>query len=379
MPGKIAHRSLEHNVHREIGVNATILGELISEELEGESKSRNENEENKEEKTVLERSSSWTKTQSTASRPFSLSPLSETLSTFDATPFSSLTDSADMVQQTPVVSSSSFSSQRPDRDNLSYPATQVLKQSQEESSSLEAPLPTITILAMSNATTFLSKRPIPSISSSIAEGATNIDDETLSGTASGLPKFNTTGSLPSITTAKNVTYSRPTPAVAVIKPLPGKNQPIPVLEQAAAVSSMRLAEAETTSIPKILQQLSEDYASSSYPSTLTPIHPKSLSSFQPMIESPSISIPFHSSFVTLTKTRQEEQLIRSTGTAMFSQGMSAQPIIPSISSDPVSSSIKIAPTGFVNVSVAADTELERVTRLTPVARTLFIVLGVLGE
>jgi hypothetical protein len=358
MINEIGLRELAQDIHDRTGTNIIMTEESNFKTLGSESARSNNNEKTKKEEAIANGSSSRISSQTSAtSQTFKPLPPSEALFTLDTTPSLSESSLQDRVQQTPVPSPSSAQELGSNTKNIS--ATQTISQKSQADSTLARFLPTITILAVSNRTSLSSKGPIAStlpLSANRAAGNNTGDAITI------LPKLSTTVLATSVTGAENSTYVRPTPAVAFLHPLPGKNQPIPVLDNVAGVPSEYLAGPEPTSMPEASQWF-DNQAPSGYSSLPISTQAALLSSSYSIMDSPSTSIPSPSSFITLTKSRQEEQQLSSTAASQ---------------STTVSASMTAAPTEFVNVSVGADNQLERVSRLTPVARTLFIVLGVLG-
>jgi hypothetical protein len=177
------------------------------------------------------------------------------------------------------------------------------------------------------------------------------------------------------TTSVSLTNARLSHGAAYARPLPGKNQPIPVLDAVAVASFLQLDEPVSTSMPGTFQSVSEaEYPpSSSQLSSLGPLG--SVSTVWPM------SAPTSTSVVTVTRGQQwKEPALASVETAQAASTISAA-LSPSILPPSSLATSVVAATSTLppNVATSANMNLQGASRLTPVARTLFIVFCVLGE
>jgi hypothetical protein len=166
------------------------------------------------------------------------------------------------------------------------------------------------------------------------------------------------------TTSGSLTNARLSHGAAYARPLPGKNQLIPVLDAVAVASFFQPDEPVSTSMPRTFKTMleAESPPSSSQVSSL-----EFLGSVSTVW---SVSAPLSTSFVTVTRDQQwKEQAPTSVETVQASSTISAA-LPPSI----------LLPSSLATsvVAASANMNLQGASRLTPVARTLFIVFGVLG-
>ncbi|KAH5438127.1 hypothetical protein HBI47_060150 [Parastagonospora nodorum] len=161
----------------------------------------------------------------------------------------------------------------------------------------------------------------------------------------------------------NITSIGNLPAAAIGRPLPGKNQPRPILDGVAA-SLTQLVE------PEPLSTLSWSSSSSST-STLS----SSLTTSSPISTSTPIS-----SFATLTRSQpgNGQAPISSVIVSSSQATLVASSLSTTLSSILVVTSVITAPTGQPILNATANAELRQRARLTPLARTLFIIFGALG-
>jgi hypothetical protein len=177
------------------------------------------------------------------------------------------------------------------------------------------------------------------------------------------------------TTSGSLTNARLSHGAAYARPLPGKNQPIPVLDAVAVASFLQPDEPVPTSMPGIFQIVpGDEYSPSS----------SQLSSLQPLgsiSTAWSISAPTSTSFVTVTRGQQwKEQAPALVETTQASSTISASLSSSMLPPSSLATSVVVATSTLLpNVAASANMNLQGASRLTPVARTLFIVFGVLGK
>jgi hypothetical protein len=245
-------------------------------------------------------------------------------------------------------------------------------------SSSSAAAPTITLQAALNQT-YASPTQSANLINSGTNGQARVDSIPLPGKNQDVRKLNMTAVVTSsagFTFPPNAVASQ---AVGVAQILPGKNQPKPILDTIAAPSLTELADPQPTSSNGQSSSVLPTSTLSGRSSNATPIIPTSLASFSSTSLSLLSTIPTPaSSFVTLTRSQQGKgQAPISTEALSISQA--SQSLSTTLSSLLVVTSIIAVPTGQPNLSATANAELRQRARLTPLARTLFIVFGALGK
>jgi hypothetical protein len=193
------------------------------------------------------------------------------------------------------------------------------------------------------------------------------------------------------TTTPTAISSRPisrlvtVPLVATTTPgaksLPGKNQSQPILDAIAAASLVQLTGFQSTPAPttaKSMLDLQANPTSTAVPSAAqsSSLVPFSLSS------DPKLAVfPTPTSFITLTRTQGgQEQTSDTPNASSMSQAIFiTRSLSTMLSSGILATSVAVVPTAPQITLAAANDQQQRRSRLTPLARTLFIVLGALGE
>lgn len=232
--------------------------------------------------------------------------------------------------------------------------------------SLATSTPTVTIQAASNQT--LASSTWPASTASVGANAQpKLDTGALPGINQNAPKLNMT-SIPS------------SPAATIARPLPGKNQPKPILDDVAAASLVQFAEPWSSSTFTVSSAVPTTVASSRSTSIPASIQSTPIATLTSTHGSPS-ALPTSTSFVTFTKSQQGlVQASISSGTVSASQiALVTTSLSTSWSSILVVTSVIAIPTGQANLPATANAELRQHARLTPLARTLFIVFGALGK
>lgn len=221
--------------------------------------------------------------------------------------------------------------------NIRPTSSSTLRQRLKATSSLPA-APAATIQVSWNQT-YISVTPSKNSTAIGVGGQAKLDTIPLPGKNQIMPKLNMT----SIGTS---------PVAAIARPLPGKNQPRPILDGVAA-SLTQLVEPEPLST---VSWSSSSSSTSTFSSSLTTSSPTP-------------------SFATLTRSQQiSSDFVSSSQATLVASALST-----TLSSILVVTSVIAAPTGQPILNATANAELRQRARLTPLARTLFIVFGALGK
>jgi hypothetical protein len=171
------------------------------------------------------------------------------------------------------------------------------------------------------------------------------------------------------------------PAAQSASPFPGRNQSKPTLDAAAVVSLLQPAGAQSSAVfitSQPLPPLQTSLTSRIFSTTIqtSSSAPLRLSSIATL---PSFLSP--TSFVTLTKSqRGKEQASNVPSALSTSEPVSiTQTVSTLLASTLLATSMATAPTAPRITLTTANGQSQRGGRLTPLARTLFIVLGALGQ
>jgi hypothetical protein len=232
-------------------------------------------------------------------------------------------------------------------------------------STLAGSVPTVTIQAATNRTLTSSAWPSGSNSTAVEAQAKLDTVALLPGKNQNAPKLNSTSILAS-------------PAAAIGRPLPGKNQPKPVLDEIAAASLIQFDAPWSSSMLRVSSmEVSSTVPSSSPLSVPMSVHSPPVVTFRP--SSSAYCTP--TSFATLTRSQPgDEQATMSSQAVLSSQtALVAQSFSTPLSSILAITSAIAIPTGQANLPAIANAEFRQRARLTPLARTLFIVFGALGQ
>jgi hypothetical protein len=222
--------------------------------------------------------------------------------------------------------------------------------------------------------------PIPIFTMFAASGRTYSASQRPASAAASLSRSFPT-SVPQLATPSAV------PAAQSAKPFPGRNQPMPTLDDAAVVSLQQPLGAQSSPVFITSQSLPSQQTSLAFrilPSTtrISVSAPFSLSSLATL---PSISSP--TSFVTLTKSqRGKEQASNVLSALSTSEAVSITQAVSTllastllVPSMTMASSATTASSAPQITLTAASGQSQRGGRLTPLAKNLFIVLGALGQ
>lgn len=171
------------------------------------------------------------------------------------------------------------------------------------------------------------------------------------------------------------------PAAVAARPLPGKNQPKPVWDAAAPAPFMPLSRLESTLASTASQPVSQIRATPSSVSLGIGAQSSSLASFGSLLDTTLTRSPSQASFTTLTKSQQgKEQASIPFSTSPTPKAVSVTRSLSTLLSSALgATSIMIVPTAPPGSLAIANSQFQRASRLTPLARTLFIVLGALGQ
>jgi hypothetical protein len=237
-----------------------------------------------------------------------------------------------------------------------------------------APQSTITVLIVSDQDSY---PPKPSGASliPIVSGGRRADFEALPSRSQDLRTPDKSTILSRPTTSGLPTESRLRYDAALVRPLPGKNQPRPIFDAVAPASFLQLDEPVSTSMPSISQIVPEAELS------LSSSQWSSLAPFGSISAILSIPTPKPSSFVTITRGQREyeESLAPFDGVQTATTVSAALPLSILPPSALVTTVIAASPSMPPNVAASANVGLQEGSRLTPIARAFFIVFGVLGE
>ncbi|OAL49333.1 hypothetical protein IQ07DRAFT_645300 [Pyrenochaeta sp. DS3sAY3a] len=182
--------------------------------------------------------------------------------------------------------------------------------------------------------------------------------------------------------AGNGAVAAPLPqAITVNRPMPGKNQPIPIMDEAAASSFMVLNDlpvptSEATSTAEAIHAVAESTSSTIVSSV--EVSTSSIALPSRIISTPTSPIPSSTTFATVTTSDQltGQGLVTSEITSPAQSATAAQ-LFSAIASVTISSSTLASSTASPQAtSISADAQQQ--SRLGPLARTLFIIFGVLG-
>ncbi|KAI4619570.1 uncharacterized protein J4E87_007460 [Alternaria ethzedia] len=208
----------------------------------------------------------------------------------------------------------------------------------------------------------------------------NQDDPSL-GTVPGMnqetPVLLTAPIMTPLATPESSTVPSTTSAMTVEKPMPGKNQPKPTMD-ISAVSFMILSDSRSTAMSTISSSstvsIATEPSASSFSQPPTLVISTSSSTASSTTTKPS-SLPPVLTFVTVTRTAEAKEDIQpSTQTIMAPQAVTTR---QSVSSG--LRTLSLASGSAIPSSLATAVSVEPQHGLTPLARTLFILFGVLGE
>ncbi|KAI4951291.1 hypothetical protein J4E91_004000 [Alternaria rosae] len=204
--------------------------------------------------------------------------------------------------------------------------------------------------------------------------------ETVPGMNQETPVLLTTPGVTPLATPETSTALSATPAITVGKPMPGKNQPKPTMD-VSAVSFMILSDSSSTAVPTIssLSAVSTSIATATESSTSSFSPPPTLvisttTATASSKMTKSSSLPPVLTFVTVTRTAQgKEDAQSSTQTILAPQAVTTRQ-----SSSSGLRTLPLASGSAIPSSLATAVSVEPQQGLTPLARTLFILFGVLG-
>ncbi|KAI4691373.1 uncharacterized protein J4E84_003666 [Alternaria hordeiaustralica] len=180
-----------------------------------------------------------------------------------------------------------------------------------------------------------------------------------------------------LATPESSTVPSATSAMTVGKPMPGKNQPKPTMD-VSAVSFMILSDSRSTAMSTISSSstvsIATESSASSFSQPPTLVISTSSLTVSSTTTKPS-SLPPVLTFVTVTRTAEAKEDIQpSTQTIMAPQAVTTR---QSVSSG--LRTLSLASGSVIPSSLATAVSVEPQHGLTPLARTLFILFGVLGE
>lgn len=277
----------------------------------------------------------------------------------------------------PIPTSTSIPSQsQPEATNLAVSLS-------EFSSKASSPRATVTVEAntIRNGTftvpTAATSSPVP-----LASSGAKIDSEVLPGLNREPPRL---GEQPKASplAGPNDAAAAPLPqAITVNRPMPGKNQPIPIMDEAAASSFMVLnalpvPTSEASSTAEAVQPQSESTSSTIVSSV--EVSTSSITLPSSIISTTTSPIPSSTTFTTVTTSSQliEQGLVTLESTSA-AQSVTAAQLFSAIASVTITTSALASSTASPQAtSISADAQQQ--SRLSPLARTLFIIFGVLGK
>jgi hypothetical protein len=171
------------------------------------------------------------------------------------------------------------------------------------------------------------------------------------------------------------------PGAFAARPLPGKNQPKPVWDAAAPAPFMPLSRLESTLSSTASQPVSQLQATPSSVSLSIGAQPSSLVSFDSVLHTTLTRNPSQTSVITVTKSQKgKEQASIPFSTSPTPKAVSVTRSLSTLLSSALgTTSIMAVPTAPPGSLAIANSQFQRASRLTPLARTLFIVLGALGQ